>query len=134
MHRLVLIVLPLIALLGLSLTGTADAATATTYTVTRTVGPFNGAARIGQNGSVPDGAAVVVNCRPDDTALKGSATINRRTSHGTAATVLRLGKHGVAFDPDSGYSQFYAFVSATGKKGWNSVTLKVSCARRLNAG
>ena len=127
MHRLVLFVLPLIALLGLSFTGTAEAATAKTYTVTRTAGPFNGAAKIGQNGSVPDGEALVVNCKPGDTAVEGSATIKTRTSHGTSATVLRIGKKGVAFDSESGYSQFYAFVGATGKKGWNNVTLKVTC-------
>ena len=127
MRRLVLPALPLIALLGLSLPGTADAATAPTYTVTRTAGPFDGAAGIGQNHSVPDGEALVVNCRPDDTALRGSATINRRTSHGTSAKVLRIGGHGVTFDADSGYSQFHAFVTATGKKGWNSVTLTVTC-------
>ena len=95
--------------------------------MTRTVGPFNGAAKIGENGSVPDGEAVFVNCRSGDTAVKGAATINRRTSHGTSATVLRFGQKGVAFDSDRGYSQFYAFVTATGKKGWNSVTLKVTC-------
>ena len=50
MHRLVLFVLPLVALLGLSFTGTAEAATAKTYTVTRTAGPFNGAAKIGHFG------------------------------------------------------------------------------------
>ena len=126
-HRLVLFVLPLIALLGLSLTGTADAATAKTYSVTRTVGPFNGAAKIGENGSVPDGEAVVVNCRPGDTAVNGSARIKRHTSHGWSAKVLRIGKRGVAFDSDSGYSQFYAFVTATGRKGWNSVALTVRC-------
>jgi hypothetical protein len=129
-NRLVLFVLPLVALLGLSLTGTAEAApakTVKTYTVTRTAGPFNGAAKIGENGSVPDGEALFVNCRAGDSALKGSATINRRTSHGRSATVLQIGKKGVAFDSDRGYSQFYAFVTATGKKGWNSVTLKVTC-------
>jgi hypothetical protein len=125
MHRLVLFLLPLIALLGFA--GTADAATAKTYTVTRTAGPFDGAAGIGENGSVPDGEALTVNCKPGDTALKGSATINRKTSHGTAKKVLSIGKHGVAFDAESGYSQFYAFVTASGKKGWNSVTLKVTC-------
>jgi hypothetical protein len=125
MHRLILIVLPLIALLGLA--GTADAATAKTYTVTRTVGPYNGAAKFGEKGSVPDGEAPVVNCRPDDTALKGFATIKRHTSHGTSATVLRIGRHGVTFNSESGYSQFYAFVDATGKKGWNSVKLTVTC-------
>jgi hypothetical protein len=127
-HRLVLFVLPLVALLGLSLPGTADAAAAKTYTVTRTVGPYKGAAKIGENGSVPDGEALFVNCRAGDTALKGSATINRKTTHGTAkSTVLRIGKTGVAFDSDRGYSQYYAFVTATGKEGWNSVTLKVTC-------
>ena len=126
MHRLVLFVLPLIALLGL--TGTADAATAETYTLTRTFGPFDGAARPGYDpGAVPDGEALFVHCRADDTAVKGSATINRRTSHGKSATVLRLGRHGVAFDSERGYSEYYAFVGATGKKGWNSVTLKVTC-------
>ena len=126
MHRLVLFVLPLIALLGFA--GTADAATAKTYSLTRTAGPFNGAAGIGENGSVPDGEALTISCRPGDTALKGSATINRKTSHGTAAKkVLGIGKHGVAFDAESGNSQFYAFVTASGKKGWNSVTLKVTC-------
>jgi hypothetical protein len=125
MHRLVLIVLPLIAMLGLA--GTADAATAKTYTLTRTAGPFNGAARIGENGSVPDGEALVINCKYGDTALKGSATIKRSTSHGTTSKdVVRVGKHGVTLDPDTG-SQFYAFVTATGKKGWNSVTLSVTC-------
>jgi hypothetical protein len=125
MHRLVLFVLPLIALLGLS--GTADAATAKTYTLTRTVGPYNGAAKFGEKGSVPDGEAPVVNCRAGDTALKGSATIKRHTSHGTSAKVLRIGRHGVTFNSESGYSQFYAFVTATDKKGWNSVKLTVTC-------
>jgi hypothetical protein len=127
MRRLVLFVLPLIALLGLSFAGTADAATAKTYTVTRTVGPYNGAAKLGEKGSVPDGEAPVVNCRADDTAIKGSATINRRTSHGRSAKILRIGRHDVGVDSDTGYSRFYAFVNATGKKGWNSVTLTVIC-------
>lgn len=125
MHRLVLLLLPLVALLGLA--GTADAATGKTYTVTRTAGPFNGAAKLGENGSVPDGEALVVNCRSGDTAVKGSATIVRKTSHGTAKQVLNIGKRGVAFDSDSGYSQFYAFVTASGKKGWNGVKLTVTC-------
>ena len=126
MHRLVLFVLPLIALLGL--TGTADAATATTYTLNQTFGPFNGAARPGYDpDAVPDGEALFLHCRDDDTAVKGSATINRRTSHGKSAKVLRLGRHGVAFDSERGFSEYYAFVDPTGKKGWNSVTLTVTC-------
>ena len=129
MHRLVLFVLPLIALLGL--TGTADAATAEshakTYTLTQTFGPFDGAAKWYEPGSVPDGESLFLHCKGDDTAVKGSATINRRTSHGKSATVLRLGRHGVGFDSERGFSEYYAFVDATGKKGWNSVTLTVTC-------
>ena len=128
MHRLVLFVLPLIALLGLSFAGTANAATGETYTLTRTFGPFDGAARPGYDpNAVPDGEALFLHCRGDDTAVKGTATINRKTSHGTSKKVLKLGRHGVGFDSERGYSEYYAFVDPTGKKGWNSVTLKVTC-------
>ena len=129
MRRLIVFVVPLVALLGLTLTGTADAASSRTYTVTRTTGPYNGAAKPGDVGAVDDGEADRVNCRADDVALRGYATINRHTSHGTARRVLRIGKHGVAFNEESGYWMFYAFVLETGKKGWNSVTLTVTCRR-----
>ena len=129
MRRLILLVVPLVTLLGLTLTGTADASPSRTYTVTRTVGPYNGAAELGEVGSVPDGEAPRVNCRADDVALRGFATINRRTSHGIARRVLRVGKHDVAFNEESGYWMFYAFLVPTGHKGWNSVTLTVTCRR-----
>jgi hypothetical protein len=128
MHRLVLLVLPLIALLGLTFAGTAEAATAAkTYTATRTDGPFNGAAGIYDPGSVPDGEALTLSCKDGYTAVKGTATIVRKTSHGTSRTVLKIGRHGVHFDAESGNSQAFAFVTATGKKGWNSVKLTVTC-------
>jgi hypothetical protein len=38
-----------------------------------------------------------------------------------------IGKRGVTFASDSGYSQFSAFVTATGRKGWNRVRLTVIC-------
>lgn len=129
MRRLIFLVVPLVALLGLTLTGTASAATPRTYTVTRTVGPYNGAAEPGDAGAVPEGEAPLVNCRADDVALRGSASVNRRTSHGRAARVLSIAKHGVAFNEETGYWMFYAFVDASGRKGWNSVTLTVTCRR-----
>jgi hypothetical protein len=48
-------VVALVALCGLTLVGTATAAPSKTYTVTRTVGPYSGAAKLGEPGSVPDG-------------------------------------------------------------------------------
>jgi hypothetical protein len=130
MRRLIVLVVPLVTLLGLTLTGTAEAAPYRSYyTVTRTVGPYNGAAKLGDRGSVPDGEAPRVNCRADDVAVRGSATINRRTSHGFARRVLRVGKHDVAFNEESGYWMFYAFLIPSGQKGWNSVTLTVTCRR-----
>jgi hypothetical protein len=135
-RRLALLLLPLTALLALVFAGTADAATgqltaakAKTYTVTRTVGPYNGAAKWYEPGAVPDGEAVVVNCTPGDTAVSGTATINKKTSHGKSAKVLRIGRTGVGLSEEGGYSQYYAFVLATGKKGWNSVTLTATCRR-----
>jgi hypothetical protein len=133
MRRLVLLVMPLVAVLGLTLTGTADAAPSRnhhgTYTLSRTVGPYNGAAELGEPGSVPDGEAPRVNCRADDVAVRGYATVNRRTSHGISRRVLSVGKHDVAFNEESGYWMFYAFLIPSGHKGWNSVTLHVTCRR-----
>ena len=132
MRRLLLFVPTLVVPLALLLGGTADAATSRTYTVTRTVGPYNGTAKDGEAGfPQSNGEADVVLCRTGDKAVKGSATIKRRTSHGTAArTVLRIGKRGVAYNSESGYDMFYAFLTPTGQKGWNSVTLTVTCRRR----
>ena len=131
MRRVFLLVPTLLLPFALLFAGTADAATAKTYTVTRTVGPYNGAAQEGDPGfPQTNGEADVVNCRQGDTAVKGSTKINRKTSHGTAArTVLRIGKRGVTYNEESGYSQFYAFITPTGQKGWNSVTLTVTCRR-----
>ena len=132
MRRLLLLVPALVVPLVLLLGGTATAAPSRTYTVTRTVGPYNGAAKDGEAGfPQSNGEADLVNCRKGDTALRGTARINRRTSHGTAArTVLRIGKRGVAYNSESGYDMFYAFLTPTGLKGWNSVTLTVTCRRR----
>jgi hypothetical protein len=132
MRRLLLFVPTLVVPLALLLGGTADAATSRTYTVTRTVGPYNGTAKDGEAGfPQSNGEADVVLCRKGDKAVKGSATIKRRTSHGTASrTVLRIGKTGVTYDSDAGYDVFYAFLTPTGQKGWNSVKLTVTCRRR----
>ena len=53
--------LGLAAALGLTLAiaPAASGAPSNTYTVSRTVGPYNGAAKLGEPGSVPDGEAVV---------------------------------------------------------------------------
>jgi hypothetical protein len=121
MRRLILLVVALVGLLGLTLVGTATAAPSNTYTVTRTVGPYNGAAKIGEPGSVPDGRGVTVACAPRESILKGTAKINRKTSYGTTSRdVLTL-------DPVGAF--WGTFVNATGRKGWNSVTLTVTCRR-----
>lgn len=137
MRRLKLLVLALVALLGLTLVGSATAATTTstktaskTYTVTRTVGPFNGAAKIGELGSVPDGEGVTVACAPRESILSGSAKINRKTSHGTASSnVLTLDVIGAFWDTEDDSLKWGTFVNANGRKGWNSVTLTVTCRR-----
>src|SRR4051812_9506153 len=133
MRRLVLLVTPLVAVLGLTLTGTADAAPSRThhgtYTLSRTVGPYNGAGGLGEPGSVPDGEAPRVNCKANDVAVRGYATINRRTPHGLSPRGLSVGEHDVAFHEGSGYLVFYASLTPSGHKGWNSVTLHVTCRR-----
>jgi hypothetical protein len=42
----------------------ATAAPSKNYTVTKAFGPYNGAAKIGQPGSAPDGRALAVYCPP----------------------------------------------------------------------
>lgn len=54
-------------------------------------------------------------------------TVGPQTSHGKSKKVLTLGRHGVGFDSERGFSEFYAFVDPTGRKGWNSVTLTATC-------
>jgi hypothetical protein len=90
-RRLIVLVVAPVSLLGLTLVGTADAATSKTYTVTRTVGPYNGEATWmnGKPGQVPDGEGVTVMCKNaaanGDSIVSGSAKINRKTSHGTTS-------------------------------------------------
>jgi hypothetical protein len=130
MRRLTLLVMALVALLGLTLVGTADAATSKTHTVTRTVGPYNGAAELNEPGSVPDGEAKTVSCGAGESIISGSAKIKRKTSHGTTSRdVLTLDVIGAFWDPEVDTLKWGAFIEATGRKGWNSVTLKVTCRR-----
>lgn len=133
-RRLIAPVVALAALLGLTLVSAATAATvkapSKTYTVTRTVGPYNGAAKIGDVGSVPDGEGVTVACGPRESILAGSAKINRRTTHGTTSSdVLTVDPVGAFWDTEDDSLQWGTFVNATGRKGWNSVTLTVTCRR-----
>ncbi len=129
MRRLILLVVALVVL-GLTLVGTATAAPANTYTVTRTVGPYNGAAKLGERGSVPDGEAKTVSCGHGESILGGSAKIIRKTSHGTTSrNVLTLDVIGAFWDPEVDLLKWGAFINATGRKGWNSVKLTVTCRR-----
>ena len=121
--------------LALAIAPTASGAPSNTYVVSRTVGPYDGAAKLGEPGSVPDGEAVTIGCRTDrypfgDNIVKGTATINRKTSFGTTSKeVLTLNVIGTGYDPDTGRLYWGAYVDATGRKGWNSVTLTVTCYR-----
>ena len=133
MRRLSLLVLICASLAStVAFAGVADAAPSRTYTVTRTVGPYSGTAKDGETGfPQSNGEADVVGCRKDDTAVRGSARINHRTSRGaTRYDVIRLDKSGVTYDSDAGRSVFYQFISPNGRRGWNSVTLSVTCRRR----
>jgi hypothetical protein len=133
MRRLTLLVLTCASLAStVGLAGVADAAPSRTYTVTRTVGPYSGTAPDGNAGHPQNnGEADVVLCHRGDTAVRGHARINHRTSHGTTRSdVLRLDRSGVTYDSESGYNVFYQFISPNGRKGWNSVTLTVTCRRR----
>ena len=130
MRRLVLLALTCASLAStVAFAGVADAAPSKTYVVTRIVGPYSGTAPEGERGyPQSNGEADVVLCRLGDTAVSGSAKIIRKTSHGTARRdVLRLGKHGVTYDSESGYQVYYQFVTQNGRKGWNSVKLTVTC-------
>ena len=129
--------LGLAAALGLTLAvvPAASGAPFNTYTVSRTVGPYRGDAKLGEPGSVPDGEAVTIGCRTDrypfgDNILRGSATINRKTAYGTTSReVLTLNVIGSGYDPDTGRLYWGAYVNPTGRKGWNNVTLTVTCYR-----
>jgi hypothetical protein len=143
MRRLLVLGLALVALLGLVITGVATAAstsastktsTSKTYTVTRTFGPYNGEANWQNNkpGQVPDGEALAVYCGNRESVIGGTAKLNRKTSRGTASRdVLTLDVVGVFYDTDrSDYSLGWGvFALPTGKSGWNSVTITVTCRR-----
>lgn len=132
MRRLVLLALTCASVAStVAFAGVADAAPSRTYVVTRTVGPYSGTAEEGDPGfPQTNGEADRVLCHLGDTAVSGSAKIVRKTSHGTASSdVLRLGKHGVTYDSESGYQVFYQFITPKGRKGWNNVKLTVTCRR-----
>lgn len=136
MRRLVLLLSLVAALIGGAVfAGVATAAPAKTtknYTITKTFGPFNAAAQLGQPGSVPDGEALAVYCGDRESVVGGKATINRRTAYGTTRSdVLALEVIGAFYDTDrSDYSLGWgAFATPVKKSGWNSVTITVTCHR-----
>lgn len=134
MRRAALLVPVLAVLLGESIfAGIANAAPSKNYTITRTFGPYNGAAAIGQPGSVPDAEGLAVYCGNRESVISGAAKINRKTSYGTTKSdILTLDVIGVFYDTDrSDISLGWgAFANPTGKKGWNSVTITVTCRRQ----
>jgi hypothetical protein len=135
MRRLLPVALALAAVLGLAFAGPADASSAAppkTYTVTRTYGPYNGQANLqnGLPGQVPDGEALAVFCNNlHDSIVVGTAKINRKTAHGTSRVVLTLDVIGAFWDTEDDRLKWGAFVNATGRKGWNSVTFTITCHR-----
>jgi hypothetical protein len=114
-----------------TLTGTAEAV-ATTYTVSRTLGPYNGAAAFDAPGGVGDGEAPTVMCNSErDALLGGAATINRKTSHGTTEKdVVNLDRIGALWDSEVGRIKWGTWIRSTGRPGWNSVTLTATCLIR----
>lgn len=134
MRRLLLAIL--LALLGVvAFAVPADAApNGKIYTVSRTVGPYNGEANWHNDlpGQPPDGEAVVVECKHPganaDYALRGKATINHKTSHGTTRRdVISLDVIGFFWNTEVDHLQYGTFVETNGRKGWNSVTLTITC-------
>lgn len=105
------------------------------YQTTRTFGPYDGEADLGDPGSVPDGEAIRLSCENSQPILTGGYRINRKTSHGTAdRQVLTFRKLGVFWNSENDALDWGGFVEATGKKGWNSVTISVLCFRAYNLG
>jgi hypothetical protein len=101
------------------------------YRVTRTFGPYDGEADLGDPGSVPDGEAITVACEdPQQPILAGEHRINRQTSHGTAdRDVLRFRTIGAFWDSENDSLRWGGFVTPTGQAGWNSVSISVLCFR-----
>jgi len=137
--RRLALLLPALAVLlgGSAFAGIAAAAPGKpapgSYTITKTFGPYNGAAQIGQPGSVPDGRALAVYCGDRESVLGGNAKVNRKTTYGTTRSdVLTLDVIGVFYDTDrSDISLGWgAYAIPTRKPGWNSVTITVTCRRQ----
>ena len=104
-----------------------DARSARTYTVIRTFGPLNGEATWQNNlpGQLPDGEALWVACDPFDRITGHSLRVDRLGGR----QVIRITSRGVEFsryEPDDRW-MFYAWPAATGKPGWNKVTLTAAC-------
>lgn len=130
-HLAVFLSLVVALLGGLAFAGTANAAAANTYIATRTFGPHNGDVKEGDPGSVPVNVETLrVSSNADDTGLSGSATVNRKTSHGTARnTVITLDMIGWFWNSEVDLLQYGSFVGTTGKPGWNNVTITATCRR-----
>ena len=137
--RRLALLLPALAVLlgGSAFAGIAAAAPGKpapgSYTITKTFGPYNGAAEIGQLGSVPDGRALTVYCGDRESVLGGKTKVNRQTTYGTTRRdVLTLDVIGVFYDTDrSDISLGWgAYAIPTRKPGWNSVTITVTCRRQ----
>lgn len=107
-------------------------AVATQYTVSRTVGPYNGALPFDTPGGVPNGEAPSVSCNnPHDALLGGNAVVNLKTSHGTSKSgTLNLDRIGAYWDSEVDRIKWGTFIRPTGKTGWNSVTITATCLVR----
>lgn len=128
LRRLLPVPLAAAAALGLAGAGTAEAAAPTyvryPYTMTRTVGPFDGTAKPGDPGGLPDGEALTVHCwQTGDKAIRGTVKIDRNG----ARRVLHIGRRGTFFDSEVDLDGYYAYATATGRRGQNTVTLTVTC-------
>ena len=136
--------LPIVAALGATgalLVGSTTTATAATkplpktYTVTQTFGPFNGQANESNNlpgGVHTNGEGYRVQCADQhDAIVSGSATINRKTTHGTASSdVVNLDVLGAYIETDAAnILEWGGFIATNGRKGWNTVTFKITCHR-----
>lgn len=124
-------------------------ATATQYTVTRTIGPFNGALPPGATvpcvpanpncamsapGSIdPDKDAPTVECNSaHDALLGGSAVINTKTPGHPAAksATVDLDRLGALWDSDQNRIEWGTFIRPNGRAGWSSVTISAVCLVR----
>ena len=125
-------------------TGTAEAV-ATIYTVSRTLGPYNGALPIGATvpcglgctttapGAIDaDDEAPTVMCNGErDALLGGTATINRKTSYGTTERdVVNLDRLGAFWDSEVDRIKWGTWIRPNGRPGWNTVTLAATCLIR----